>query len=277
MKTFEEAGVFEPKHSVGDVVWKITSERKVVRFDCPDCLGSKSWECTSPAGQSYEVDCPRCTGSYSPFSGVHGSKIPGLDRAIWHHSVMAGVVTYIKIDKLWDHDEGKARPDYYYLDGSANSYVNGVDLYATKEEAEAVAKLKNAEELAKDEAKPETIQAGKFSEMTFRDAQVSRLADRIWEGWMAYRWLAEEAGELVRPNGSEEVTENPDRNQMIHVAEELDRRDSEFSSVDFGPIYEFMLWMEEAIKDDSPLLPTELTTRFNAVNEIFKKEKPNAS
>lgn len=53
------------KYSIGDIVYRAytTTERK--QHPCPDCLGSRKWKATSPAGVEYEFRCPRCAASYS--------------------------------------------------------------------------------------------------------------------------------------------------------------------------------------------------------------------
>lgn len=50
-----------PKFSIGDKVFFVSTTTTTGRHDCPDCGGSKVWEAKSPAGQTIEMDCPRCT------------------------------------------------------------------------------------------------------------------------------------------------------------------------------------------------------------------------
>ncbi len=56
--------IIETKFSIGDVVYyaSTTTERK--QHPCPDCLGTKKWKATSPAGGEYEFACPRCRIGY---------------------------------------------------------------------------------------------------------------------------------------------------------------------------------------------------------------------
>ena len=55
---------FETKYSIGDVVWLAWTERTRKQHPCPDCLGSRKWTATSPAGASFDVPCPRCGSGY---------------------------------------------------------------------------------------------------------------------------------------------------------------------------------------------------------------------
>lgn len=54
----------ESKYSIGDTVYvgRTVSNRK--QRPCPDCLGTRKWKATSPAGTDYDFSCPRCTSSY---------------------------------------------------------------------------------------------------------------------------------------------------------------------------------------------------------------------
>lgn len=65
MATFEELGFPEPKFRMGEKVWCCWPSRRQVKVDCPDCLGKKRWKAITPAGEEFEVSCPRCSGGYS--------------------------------------------------------------------------------------------------------------------------------------------------------------------------------------------------------------------
>lgn len=56
--------VIETKYSIGDTVWYANITTEVKHHPCPDCLGSRKWIATSPAGGAFEVGCPRCAASY---------------------------------------------------------------------------------------------------------------------------------------------------------------------------------------------------------------------
>lgn len=56
--------IIETKYSVGDTVWTPSVTSTPAKRDCPDCLGKKKWETTSPAGRVYEFTCPRCSDGY---------------------------------------------------------------------------------------------------------------------------------------------------------------------------------------------------------------------
>jgi hypothetical protein len=54
----------ETKYNIGDVVYLSRPEIKKGRLSCPDCLDTREWKATSPAGTEYTFRCPRCSTSY---------------------------------------------------------------------------------------------------------------------------------------------------------------------------------------------------------------------
>lgn len=51
-----------PRFAIGQKVWGATTRDAAEELGCPDCLGKKMWQVTSPAGTVGEVACPRCGG-----------------------------------------------------------------------------------------------------------------------------------------------------------------------------------------------------------------------
>jgi hypothetical protein len=49
-----------PRYKHGDIVWTYHINSTKALHECPDCLGTKKWEATSPAGEKHTVSCPRC-------------------------------------------------------------------------------------------------------------------------------------------------------------------------------------------------------------------------
>lgn len=52
------------KFSIGDVVFFATTTVATKSHPCPDCLGKREWETTSPAGHKYTFACPRCSAPF---------------------------------------------------------------------------------------------------------------------------------------------------------------------------------------------------------------------
>lgn len=51
-----------PKYEVGQTVWTADATDEAIQAACPDCNDTKKWTATSPAGESFDFPCPRCTG-----------------------------------------------------------------------------------------------------------------------------------------------------------------------------------------------------------------------
>ena len=56
--------IIETKYSLGDTVYFATTTTSKKTLPCPDCLGSRKWEATSPAGRKFTFACPRCSTNY---------------------------------------------------------------------------------------------------------------------------------------------------------------------------------------------------------------------
>jgi CRISPR/Cas system-associated protein Cas7 (RAMP superfamily) len=49
-----------PIYEIGDKVFEVSTTSTQKTHKCPDCLETKKWETTSPAGIEYSFPCPRC-------------------------------------------------------------------------------------------------------------------------------------------------------------------------------------------------------------------------
>lgn len=52
------------KFGIGDTVYWASTVIAQKQHPCPDCLGSREWKATSPAGAEYTFACPRCSERY---------------------------------------------------------------------------------------------------------------------------------------------------------------------------------------------------------------------
>lgn len=128
------------KYSVGDTVFRAgtTSERK--QHPCPDCLGTRKWKATSPAGSDYEFGCPRCSASYN-----------AKDDLRLNYSAYAPYVEKLTIGSIqvntapMSHSEGNSYMCVETGVGSGSVYREA-DLFETKEAAELSAKFKANEQ-----------------------------------------------------------------------------------------------------------------------------------
>jgi len=59
-----------PKFVKGQKVWDSWPVSRNKALQCPDCFGAHKWKAISPAGQEYEMNCPRCASSYHSYGQI---------------------------------------------------------------------------------------------------------------------------------------------------------------------------------------------------------------
>lgn len=258
MTTFEEKGVPVPTYAVGDAVWVVTQGNESVSHPCPDCHGTKLWQATSPAGGTYTVECPRCTGGYSRFQGAHGNtELPSLSYRKTVYRAEARTVAGIEI-----RDLGHGDPISYKF-GANQGYYNQGNVYPTEDTAKAVAALKQAEEDAKRAASPEATVAGTFSDITIVDATVKLLKDSHWDSWYLARHLTEEANNYLGPEGGYEGWTWAERAEQF--MQEVEKRNP---YIDYGPMVAFMDWLTAAA-ESGEIDAVEAKARIDKFNTLF--------
>jgi hypothetical protein len=210
-----------PKFQLSQTVYYADTGRERREYPCPDCLGARKWDCTSPAGGKFTVSCPRCAGGYS-HSGA--DKLPSLGYLVYTPVVVPFLVQAIEVSTAdWRGDHG---PSVTYRDsvtgGSARSER---DLYATKEEALAVAVAQCQTYNAKEATEPKALEKRYFSGLTFTDAAGKALRDGVFEAWTQYRQLRNaitdtvgEPDEFTRFNSQEELVE-----ELWHNLDRVDK------------------------------------------------------
>jgi hypothetical protein len=130
------------KYSIGDVVWHASTMTEQKQHPCPDCLGTRKWKATSPAGAEYEFGCPRCGTRY------HHNRDLQLDYTahVAHiERLTIGSIQYNTASGIYDHG---ARYMCRETGVGSGSVYNESDLYETEEAAqraaEAIAALNNS-------------------------------------------------------------------------------------------------------------------------------------
>lgn len=90
----------ESKYSIGDTVYRGSTVSNKKQRPCPDCLGTRKWKATSPAGTDYEFSCPRCSTSYQSNHEM------SLDYSLFEPSITKltiGSVQYNSAEGSYDH------------------------------------------------------------------------------------------------------------------------------------------------------------------------------
>lgn len=132
------------KFDIGQTVYHANIATESRQHPCPDCLGSRKWEAKSPAGTTFEFDCPRCSTNYMENNAL------SLKYAVLTPRVLALTIGSVHANT----NTGSGRGDgntYMCLEtgvGSGTVYPED-DLFETAEEAhrhgEIKAALKNAD------------------------------------------------------------------------------------------------------------------------------------
>jgi hypothetical protein len=118
------------KYGVGDVVWHAGQTTTQQSHPCPDCLGSREWIATSPAGGKFPVSCPRCSTSYQANHKL------SIKYAQWTPTTNRRTIGSVRADTYSDrgaeymcHETGVGSGSIYYEK----------DLFETQEAALAAA------------------------------------------------------------------------------------------------------------------------------------------
>lgn len=109
---------------LGATVYRPTLETVKRSVECPDCHGTGKWEARSPAGDTYEIACPRC----NPFGS-------GARSLTWReYTPYVEPFTVGAIEKVINEDGEKVQ---YMAFKSGGMTVKHTEVFATSEEAHA--------------------------------------------------------------------------------------------------------------------------------------------
>lgn len=181
----------QPKYAIGDTVFTADTHTHATRLPCPDCKDSKTWTVTTPAGESFDVECQRCAGTVRD--------VPTL-----YDRVFTPVVTRLTI--------GQVRVEYPrgpHAHGDPVQYMcvetgvwsgqiyNESKLYGDENEAMAAAHFQVLEQRAAWLAKPEPAANRAISRLSLRAALGATAASTVWQCTYHFGQLKEKLEETV--------------------------------------------------------------------------------
>lgn len=137
--------VIETKYSVGDKVFHASTTTTAKQHPCPDCLGEREWNVTSPAGGEYTIGCPRCSARFlsdADLSLTYTAHVPSVQP------MTIGSVQYNSVPSGWDSG---ARYMCRETGVGSGSVYNEDRLFSTEEDATAAAQSMADEANAKQE------------------------------------------------------------------------------------------------------------------------------
>lgn len=177
------------KYDIGDTVWyaNITTETK--QHDCPDCLGSREWSCTSPAGGTFPVPCPRCSAQYQSSDALN------LKYSVWTPTARRLTIGSVRVDTS---DEGHQYMCRETGVGSGSIYRENT-LFETEAEALASASAKAAANNADATGwvAKQYDKTVKLSDYQLKDAEMEAAKSRSSSALRAVSYLLEDLDEAV--------------------------------------------------------------------------------
>lgn len=121
------------KYSIGDAVFRAGTVTTKKQHPCPDCLGTKSWKASSPAGRDYSFSCPRCSASFHANNDLcidYTAHVPHVEK--------------LTIGQLRTETDHANKVQYMCLEtgiGGGSVYNEG-DLFPTEKEALKAAEIR---------------------------------------------------------------------------------------------------------------------------------------
>ena len=160
--------IIHTAYDIGDTVYHASTTTETFTHECPDCMGSREWLATSPAGGEFRVPCPRCSTNYQARDELN------LKYVQWVASVRRLTVGSIQANTAPDaYDAGNRYMCVETGVGSGSVYSER-DLYATEAEARSAATAKagiaNAD--ATGWVAKQYDKRAEFSDYQFKDAQI---------------------------------------------------------------------------------------------------------
>lgn len=189
-----------PRYKIGDTVWYGTAHKTRKSHDCPDCLGTKQWTVTTPAGATLQAECQRCSTGYSSLRDV-----PSLHYCEYAPEVRRMTIGSVRVDTAETRDSPISYMCVETGVGSGAIYYEtklSPDEAGARALAEVACAIQN-EPLAKT---PERIEQRHLSSLQVRDAMFTAAERAIWHGWYSYNRLRDEIADALE-GAPEEIRE----------------------------------------------------------------------
>lgn len=183
-----------PRFDIGQRVFIVDIIRETRRHPCPDCNDTRTWTATSRAGESFTINCLRCSQTYS-----------GVEVAPLAYEVAVVVVKELTVGSIqMDTNDRTSMFRYMCVEtgvgtGLVYNEVGRGRLYATLEEAEADGDVLRKEEESRIIAQPHHITSEQYARRTLGAAVPYRWREEIYHAWDRARDLTEAIEDVVKP------------------------------------------------------------------------------
>lgn len=180
-----------PRFAIGATVYTAGIETEQRAFPCPDCLGTRKWEITTPAGTKAEMGCMRCGEWIS-------TGLPDLKYVVAAPKVHTHQISGVTV-KLGQPVEYATAAHYVLREAQPpGSSWSELIIHETHEaalaEAEAKATIKNLEI----QTSPGVMEKKHFSLSTLPDARFDQFKNDVWSAFYRYRHLREQLDGLLK-------------------------------------------------------------------------------
>jgi len=167
-----------PRYEIGQQVWVIERDRRISRWPCPDCLDTKRWAATTPAGELIPIACPRCGDQWSSMP----RNIPSLTKVVATARARQLTIGSVRVDT----GETRNSPvSYMCVETGVGSgqihYEDGV--YSTEGEAQEAANQINLATQANLDAEPHALLAADYAAISFQQALASAWEEELYHGY----------------------------------------------------------------------------------------------
>lgn len=233
-----------PKYQIGQTIYASHTESEQRLHDCPDCLGAKVWQITSPAGETHTVKCPRCGGG---FYGLNfDDKIPSLAYRHFVPKVRELTITGYCVN---EYNSGKVK--YTSATSSHSSYnFDEADIITDRAVAEMIAQSK-ADKANEEESRTiEAMRGRAFANLTLEDARLEVFRSQLWNAHYHLGTIMQELRDLL--DESEGCSEEKLREKITdHVRWNSDYH---FKAMPLAPLFKGVQAMIEALDEKAVVL-----------------------
>ncbi|MFA6125496.1 hypothetical protein [Sphingomonas sp.] len=179
-----------PKYAIGDKVWNYYTTHVEREWPCPDCLGTKKWAVSTPAGGALIVACPRCSGRNIV------REMPSLRYTARTAAVRELTIGSVRIDTA-ETDRDKVSYMCVETGVGSGSVYNESMLFATEAECKVAGDAVAAVETNSMHSRPEFLHAKDLGKLHMQAAVDRLFHDSTWAAWYHFRELRREFAELL--------------------------------------------------------------------------------
>lgn len=181
-----------PKYAIGACVWDVDVQIVDGRHPCPDCGDTRQWTATSAIGETFQINCLRCSQSYANLPRA----VPPLTYRKATYSVRALTIGSVKIDTSPHYSEPVQYMCVETGVGSGRVY-NESSLFASEADARQSAEEQTRAEQARLDVGPVNPIRAELATLTLSAAMPHVWQEDMYHAWVQYRDLRDTLREIL--------------------------------------------------------------------------------